>query len=186
MFAANDHWTCPRHERKPKICCQVQRSQKPIFEFIIEKVANTHLYTYLKEHSISQAITLIIPVIWNIIVCVHNTHKVCDIEYDEDKWIEHVLHTPFALADASEEIRGNRKIVLAAVQRSSWNLQWACKELLNDPYFMLAAIQKNATAFEWASEELRGDEEVVFPRFNRTAQHLSGQAKNFVAIEKSS
>ena len=55
----------------------------------------------------------------------------------------------------------NKDIVLAAVQQNGLALDYASKELRNDPEIVLEAVQKNGEAFKFASEELKKDRAFV-------------------------
>lgn len=73
----------------------------------------------------------------------------------EHPWIEH--HVQYA----SEELRGDREIMLAAVKQDRRVLQHASAELQNDRELVLAAVRKSAEAFQFASPELKADKEMV-------------------------
>ena len=66
-----------------------------------------------------------------------------------------------ALEYASKELRADREIVLAAVKRNGWALRFASKELRADRQFVLAAVKAGGDALQFASVELRADREVV-------------------------
>ena len=62
---------------------------------------------------------------------------------------------------ASDELRGDKEVVLIAVKQNSYALQFASKELQADKEVVLEAVKNKGSALEYASEELRADPEVV-------------------------
>ena len=66
-----------------------------------------------------------------------------------------------ALEYASKELRADREIVLAAVKRNGWALRFASKELRADRQFVLAAVKAGGDALQFASVELRADRYMV-------------------------
>ena len=62
---------------------------------------------------------------------------------------------------ASEELRGDREVVLAAVKSNGNQLEYASEALRGDREIVLAAVKFNGDQLEYASEELRGDKEIV-------------------------
>jgi len=65
------------------------------------------------------------------------------------------------LRSASDEVRADREIVLAAVRQSCWALEYASKDLRADREIVLAAVQQSGRALEYASKDLRADREIV-------------------------
>ena len=61
----------------------------------------------------------------------------------------------------SEELRADRKVVLAAVNSNGLALLYASKELRADRTVVLAAVNNNGSALQRASAELRSDPEVI-------------------------
>ena len=67
-----------------------------------------------------------------------------------------------ALEHASEALRGDREIVLAAVPTSYGRaLRFASDELLHDRQFVLDAVRLDGSALQYVPEALRGDKEIV-------------------------
>lgn len=67
-----------------------------------------------------------------------------------------------ALEYASDELKNDREIVLAAVKQTHGRaLEHASDELRNDRSFMLKAIEMDATCFKYATEDQRSDRELV-------------------------
>jgi len=62
---------------------------------------------------------------------------------------------------ASDELRSNREIVLAAVLNDGSALGWASKEFYDDREIVLAAVKNDAAAFCWASPRLKKDWEIL-------------------------
>ena len=63
---------------------------------------------------------------------------------------------------ASEKLRANRYIVLAAVRTWGENLEFASDDLRNDKDVAIAAVQSTKEAYKYLSEELRDDEVIAF------------------------
>ena len=62
----------------------------------------------------------------------------------------------------SEEMRADKKVVLAAVQQNGTTLEYASEEMRGDKEVVLAAVQQNGNgALKYASAEMRADKEVV-------------------------
>lgn len=55
----------------------------------------------------------------------------------------------------------DRELVLKAVKKNGWALQYASIELKNDREIVLEAVKRNGCALQYASELLRNDREVV-------------------------
>ena len=66
-----------------------------------------------------------------------------------------------ALEYASDELRGDRKIMLAVTRENSSALRFASDELKADREIVLAAVQNNGRSLEHASKELRADPEII-------------------------
>ena len=69
--------------------------------------------------------------------------------------------TGFVLQYASEELRGDLDMVLAAVKSNGYALTHASEELKNNKDVALEAVRKDGQALEYASEELRGDRDMI-------------------------
>ena len=67
----------------------------------------------------------------------------------------------WALQYATEELRGDREIVMAAVTQNGWALQFATEALRGDREIVMAAVTQNWRALRHATEELRGDNEIM-------------------------
>ena len=67
----------------------------------------------------------------------------------------------WALKHATEELRGDRDMVMTAIAQEGWALQHATDELRGDREVVMTAIAQNGRALQYATEELRGDREVV-------------------------
>ena len=84
---------------------------------------------------------------------------------DKEDVIKVVSEYAFELVNASDELKADREIVLAAVQNDTYGmaLQYASKELKADREIVLTAVQKKSypSALVYASEDLRADREIV-------------------------
>jgi len=82
----------------------------------------------------------------------------------------------WALTYASEELRADKDVVLAAVKKDGWALTYASEELRTDREFVLAAVKHVGSALNYASKELRADRNVVL-----AAVKQSGWALKFAS-----
>jgi len=76
------------------------------------------------------------------------------------------------LQHASEELRGDRAFMLAAVQHNGLALEYASDQLRGDKEVVLAAVQQDGDALGYASKELRGNTEVVLAAVQRKEDAL--------------
>ena len=68
---------------------------------------------------------------------------------------------PFALKEASQRLKGDKEVVIAAVKQFAFDLEFASADLRGDKEVVLAAVKSDGTALQLASADLRGDKEVV-------------------------
>ena len=80
---------------------------------------------------------------------------------DKDVVLAAVRDDADALAWASEALQADKDVVLAAVNNDGWALYDASKALRADKEVVLAAVTNNGRALESASYQLRADKEVV-------------------------
>ena len=66
-----------------------------------------------------------------------------------------------ALHFAAEELKGDRKIVIAAVSQDGRALHFAAEELKGDRKIVIAAVSQEGRALQFAAAELKGDREIV-------------------------
>ena len=62
---------------------------------------------------------------------------------------------------ASEELKGDREVVIAAVRRNGGALWSASEELKRDSEVVVEAARQNGDALQFASEEQRRDRDVL-------------------------
>ena len=60
-----------------------------------------------------------------------------------------------------ENLRGDKEIVIEAVKRDGWALEFASKELRNDKEVVIEAVKEDGRALQFASEGLRSDLDIV-------------------------
>jgi len=65
----------------------------------------------------------------------------------------------YLLHFASDEIKSDRKVVLAAVTQFGSALEYASEELKNDREIVLAAVTQNGNALVYAGQQLKNDRE---------------------------
>jgi len=61
---------------------------------------------------------------------------------------------------AAQELRGDREVVIAAVQRDGWALEFAAPTLQADCIVVLAAVQQDGWALQFAAPGVQADREV--------------------------
>ena len=66
-----------------------------------------------------------------------------------------------SLQKASESLRANKAVVLAAVAENGFSLEYANEELKADKEVVLAAVAQKGYSLQFANEELKADKEVV-------------------------
>jgi hypothetical protein len=79
-----------------------------------------------------------------------------DIKLDQDVVVVAAEHG-VSLCDVSNEFRSNRDIVMQAVIRNGYELQYASSELRNTRAVVAAAVRQNGESIIYASETLRED-----------------------------
>ena len=77
-----------------------------------------------------------------------------------------------ALQYASEELKGDREVVMAAIKHTSWALEYASEELKGDREVVMAAVRQTGRALQYASAELKGDREVLMKAIKQTWEAL--------------
>ena len=91
-----------------------------------------------------------------------------------------------ALVDGEnfEEFANDKEVVLKAVKRDGYNLQYASPELKNDKEIVLEAIKDadwGAYIFQYASPELKNDKEFILEAIKehgKVIQHISNALKS--------
>jgi hypothetical protein len=68
---------------------------------------------------------------------------------------------PPLLMKASETLRADKEVVLAAVYQNGLELEFASKDLQNDKEVVLVAIDNNKSAIEFASDNFRNDKDFL-------------------------
>jgi len=84
------------------------------------------------------------------------------------------------LLKASNELKGDREIVLAAVKQIGSALRWASEELKGDREIVLAAVKQNGSVLEYANQELRGDRKIVLAavkQFGSSLRHAKPELR---------
>ena len=78
----------------------------------------------------------------------------------------------FALQYALEELKGDREIVMEAVQETCFGLEDASKELMGYREIVMESVKWNVEALQYASEELKGDGKVVMKAVKQRGEAL--------------
>eukprot|EP00971_Amphidinium_carterae_P293112 5819506-Amphidinium_carterae.1 len=87
-----------------------------------------------------------------------------------------------ALKLVDESCRGDRKIVLAAVQQHWETLKVAVGSCRNGSEIVLAAVQQNGLALKFAAESCRGDHAIVLTAVQQNLKALAFAAEHAKAI----
>ena len=75
---------------------------------------------------------------------------------------------------ATEELKGDREIVLAAVSKDGDALQYATEELKGDREIVLAAVSQDGRALNCATDGLKADEEMMRHALEQSPDQLVG------------
>ncbi len=95
--------------------------------------------------------------------------------------LEDIRKDPSSLRYASEELRADREIVLAAVSQDGQGsaLEYACKESKSDREIVLAAVSQDGLALEFACKEFKSDREIVLRAVKTLGAALEFACKEF-------
>ena len=80
-----------------------------------------------------------------------------ELKGDREVVMEAVKQHGFALGSASEELKGDREVVMEAVKQKGPALESASEELKGDREVVMEAVKQDGFALRYASEELKGD-----------------------------
>ena len=83
-----------------------------------------------------------------------------------------------ALQFASEEMKGDRQVVMTAVSQNGLALCYATEEMKGDRQVVMTAMSENWGALQYATEEMKGDRQIVM-----TAASRNGYALHFATAE---
>jgi len=83
------------------------------------------------------------------------------LKADRDVVLAAVQQNGWALRYAADELRANKDVVVAAVSQSGWALEDAAAPLKADRDVVMAAIRGSKWALRFAAAELRSDKEVL-------------------------
>ena len=99
-------------------------------------------------------------------------HASQELKGDREVVLEAVKQNGAALRYASEELKRDREVVLEAVKLNGEALQHASQELKRDREVVLEAVKQNGEALRHASEELKRDREVVLEAVKQNSHAL--------------
>ena len=85
-----------------------------------------------------------------------------ELRGDKEIMLTAVQHGWEALEFASENLKNDKEIVLTALEDNGDALKFASDNLKNDKEFVLETVQKDGWALEFASDNLKNDKEIVF------------------------
>ena len=99
-------------------------------------------------------------------------HASEELKGDREVVMAALKQNGYALQHASEELKGDREVVMAAVKQNGYALRQACEELKGDREVIMAAVKQNGNALFYASEELKSDREVVMAALKQNGDAL--------------
>jgi len=101
-----------------------------------------------------------------------------DYVYDDDigEKVEVYIHK---LAFASDDIRNDKDVVMAAVSKDGSALEFASDDLKNDKEVVMAAVSNDGRALRYASEDLQNDKEVVMAALSNDGRALEYASDDF-------
>ena len=105
-------------------------------------------------------------------------HASEELKGDRQVVLEAVKQNGHALRHAAEELKRDRGVVMEAVKQSGYALQHASEELKRDRGVVMEAVKHNGHALRFASEELKRDRGVVM----EAVKH-NGHALRFASEE---
>jgi len=100
---------------------------------------------------------------------------------DFSEWSYRLQVRPFRLADAPEDVKDNKELVMIACRRNGRAFRYASDSLRNDRDFVLKVFCVDSSAFPYLSEELRNDREIVLAACQQDGwalQYVSKELRN--------
>jgi len=80
---------------------------------------------------------------------------------EQMRWLTKVKDSWTSLIEAPKEVRADREVVLAALQRNGHVLRYASEELRRDREVVAEAIKQDGCSLQWALKELRADRDLA-------------------------
>ena len=80
---------------------------------------------------------------------------------DHTKLLQQIQQDGWALRNASEDLKNNREIVLAAVKQDGDALRYASEDIKIDKEIVMAAVKQQGYALQYASAALRNDRDIT-------------------------
>lgn len=107
-----------------------------------------------------------------------------DMKSDEDVVLAAVTKNGFDLNYASENLKNNEKIVLVAMEKSPHTLKFASANLKDNEKVVLTGVNKNPQVLQYASDKLKGNEELVLAAVTKSGVALQYANEGLKANEK--
>lgn len=130
-----------------------------------ETIVNDHYYQYINEKSFARCITLLIPVVGNIVVGLYDLSR-----RDQTCMLVAIFFNHQSYPTASPELQNNNEFNLASLKQNGRVLKYLSPELKNNKEFVLAAVKSDDRAYFYANKELRGDTEITLA-FNESRSY---------------
>ena len=108
-----------------------------------------------------------------------------ELRGDKEIMLTAVQHGWEALEFASDNLKNDKEIVLTALEDNGDALKFASDNLKNDKEFVLETVQKDGWALEFASDNLKNDKEIVLTsvqKYGFSLEHASDDLKNDLEI----
>lgn len=147
-----------------------------------QSIDGSHSYTEVDKKSSLPWIVLLISITGVVIVHIYNSiPSSTNNQYNDKAYMRQVINQygGLYLGVASKELKGDKKMVLFAVQKDGLALQYASNELKGDMEVVQAAVQQNPFALQAATEELKGNKELVLVAVQRCFLTFRYASKKF-------
>lgn len=140
-----------------------------------KEVWNSHYYMHLDQKSFARCITLLVPILGNIIIATYDfVHRQWD---DKEQVLATVKEFGYKLNDASARLQNDKEVALAAMQNYPFAVSSASNRLRNDKDFMLASMKQNIHSIHCLGSTLKNDKDAMlaFVKQNGLALEYVGE-----------
>jgi hypothetical protein len=157
------------------------KSTKELFEkyvalpFRNSQATSEHNYSYLNNKPLLRCITLLIPVIGNILVGIYDfANRTCEQKEPETSQEELLLivkKNPDALKDAPEHLKKDEIFMCRAFKENIDSIFHADNDLKNNEDFILEAFKTNPSTLWCASPNLKNSVKFMFKACKINPEH---------------
>lgn len=129
-----------------------------------ESINRSHYFTHVQDKSYIRCLTLLIPILGNIVVALYDWHANRKIDSSStSQTINRATELPPSEAEIAVERRrleSPRERALTFVRRGGESLRYIT-EYQDDDFVVLEAVSANGLALEFASDRLKSDREII-------------------------